>query len=349
MSVRRGWHAVSAKQNGGQEVLLAVEHLEKAFAVRQSLVDRLRMRPRQRAVAVDDVSFEVSRGDTLGIVGESGSGKTTLARLILRLLRADAGSIRFEGAEVTSADGPELRRIRRQMQMVFQDPYSSLNPRLKIGAAIAEPAVVHGVVSKDHADAHVAEMLALVGLPETAANRYPRQLSGGQRQRVAIARALSVRPELLIADEPVSALDASIQAQILNLFDDLLQSLNLTTVFIAHQLSVVRHISNRVAIMYLGRIVEIGPTERVFKSPQHPYTAGLLAAAPRPDPSTRHRKPAVRGDIPSPLRIPSGCRFRTRCAFAEERCAVEDPALLPVEPDHLVACHVLPFAASRES
>jgi oligopeptide/dipeptide ABC transporter ATP-binding protein len=335
---------VSVNSNDG-EVLLDVQHLYKAFPVRQPLADRVRMRPRQRAVAVDDVSLEVRRRETLGIVGESGSGKTTLARLLLRLLRADAGSIRFRGAEVTSADGAELRRIRRQMQMVFQDPYSSLNPRLKVGTAIAEPAVVHGVVTKEQANEHVAALLTLVGLPEATSERYPRQLSGGQRQRVAIARALSVRPEFLIADEPVSALDVSIQAQILNLLDDLLQSLSLTTVFIAHQLSVVRHISNRVAIMYLGRIVETGPTERVFESPQHPYTAGLLAAAPRPDPSTRHRKPAVRGDIPSPLRIPSGCRFRTRCAFAEERCALEDPALMPLEPDHLVACHVLPFRA----
>jgi oligopeptide/dipeptide ABC transporter ATP-binding protein len=345
LPVRSGGDALSANGEGRSEVLLTVEHLHKAFPVRRPLGARVRKRPRLRAVAVDDVSLEVRRGDTLGIVGESGSGKTTLARLLLRLLRADAGSIRFGGSEVTAADGPELRRIRRQMQMVFQDPYSSLNPRLKVGTAIAEPAVVHGVVSKDLVDEHVREMLSLVGLPETAAERYPRQLSGGQRQRVAIARALSVRPELLIADEPVSALDVSIQAQILNLLDDLLQSLGLTTVFIAHQLSVVRHISNRVAIMYLGRIVETGPTERVFESPQHPYTAGLLAAAPRPDPSTRHRKPAVRGDIPSSLRIPSGCRFRTRCTFAEERCALEDPALLEVEPDRFVACHVLPFRA----
>jgi oligopeptide/dipeptide ABC transporter ATP-binding protein len=334
---------VSAYNAVSGEVLLTVEDLQKGFAVRQPLVDRLRRRPRERVVAVDGVSLEVRRGDTLGIVGESGSGKTTLARLLLRLLRADAGSIRYRGTDVTSADAAELRRIRRQMQMVFQDPYSSLNPRLKIGRAIAEPAVVHGVVSKDQAHEHVARMLSLVGLPETAAARYPRQLSGGQRQRVAIARALSVQPEFLIADEPVSALDASIQAQILNLFDDLLQSLNLTTIFIAHQLSVVAHISNRVAIMYLGRIVETGATASVFTSPQHPYTAGLLAAAPRPDPSTRHRKPAVRGDIPSPLRIPSGCRFRTRCSFAIERCALEDPALKPVADDRLVACHVLPF------
>jgi oligopeptide transport system ATP-binding protein len=334
--------------DGDSTALLSVDDVHKAFPVRQSLYERGRRKTQQRAIAVDGVSFELQRGDTLGIVGESGSGKTTLARLLLRLLRADSGSIRFDGTEVTSADTPQLRRIRRQMQMIFQDPYSSLNPRLKVGTAIAEPAVVHGVVTKSLADEHVAQMLSLVGLSAATAERYPRQLSGGQRQRVAIARALSVQPEVLIADEPVCALVVSIQAQILNLFDDLLRSLNLTTVFIAHQLSVVGHVSNRVAIMYLGRIVEIGPTNSVFESPQHPYTAGLLAAAPRPDPSTRNRKPAVRGDIPSPLRIPSGCRFRTRCAFAEERCALEDPVLLPVEQDtdRLVACHVLPFRAT---
>ncbi len=328
--------------------LLRVEGLQKSFPVRRSLADRIRLQPAQRAVAVDGISLDVRRGDTLGIVGESGSGKTTLARLLLRLLPADGGSIRFAGEEVTTAGTSELRRIRRRMQMVYQDPYSSLNPRIRVGAAIAEPAVVHGVVTKEQAAAHVEEMLNLVGLSASAAERFPRQLSGGQRQRVAIARALSLRPEFLIADEPVSALDVSIQAQILNLLDDLLQSLNLTTVFIAHQLGVVRHISNRVAIMYLGRIVETGPTERVFTAPQHPYTAGLLAAAPRPDPALRHRKPAVRGDIPSSLRIPSGCRFRTRCPYAIDRCAVDDPALAPVEPEHTVACHVLPFRESLQ-
>ena len=325
------------------EPLLRVEGLRKSFPVRRSLADRIRPHPPQRAVAVDDVSLDVRRGDTLGIVGESGSGKTTLARLLPRLLTADGGSIRFAGEEVTGASASELRQVRRRMQMVFQDPYSSLNPRMKVGAAIAEPAVVHGVIAKAQAAAHVEEMLELVGLPANAAVRFPRQLSGGQRQRVAIARALSVRPEFLIADEPVSALDVSIQAQILNLLDDLLESLGLTTIFIAHQLGVVRHISNRVAIMYLGRIVELGPTDRVFDAPQHPYTAGLLAAAPRLDPALRRRQPAVGGDIPSPLAIPSGCRFRTRCPYTIDRCTVDDPFLTPIEPEHTVACHVLPF------
>jgi oligopeptide/dipeptide ABC transporter ATP-binding protein len=329
------------------DLLLVVEDLHKSFAVRSALLDRVRMRPQLRAVAVDGVSLSVRREETLGIVGESGSGKTTLARCLVRLVEPDRGSVRFDDVDVMSANRATLQRVRRRMQMVFQDPYSSLNPRVKIGAAIAEPARVHGLVRREGAAEHVEHLLGLVGLPASAADRYPRQLSGGQRQRVAIARALSVNPEFLVADEPVSALDVSIQAQILNLLDDLLRSLNLTMIFIAHQLSVVRHISDRVAIMYLGRVVESGPTRTVFENPQHPYTAGLLEAAPRPDPSGRHRKPAVRGDIPSPLHIPSGCRFRTRCPFAEERCALEDPQLEQLAPGHEVACHVLPFRNGR--
>jgi oligopeptide transport system ATP-binding protein len=323
--------------------MLDVHDLRKAFAVRRSLLDRARFRPPQRAVALDGVSLGVRRRETLGVVGESGSGKTTLARCLLRLVEPDGGSIRFAGTEIATADRSSLQVVRRRMQMVFQDPYSSLNPRVKVGAAIAEPARVHGVVPDDAVDDHVRHMLELVGLAPSAAERYPRQLSGGQRQRVAIARALSLRPEFLIADEPVSALDVSIQAQILNLLEDLVATLNLTMIFIAHQLSVVRHISDRVAIMYLGRVVEIGPTEDIFQHPQHPYTAGLLAAAPVPEPTRRTRVPAMRGDIPSPLAIPSGCRFRTRCPYAEQRCELEDPQLEPIGKSHQVACHVLPF------
>ena len=326
--------------------LLSIEDLEKSFAARGSAFRRAHDR---RAVAVDGVSLEIARGEKVGIVGESGSGKTTLARCLIRLIEPDAGSVVFDGTDVTHAGRSELQRIRRRMQMVFQDPYSSLNPRVRIGEAIAEPARVHGVVDRSGARAHSERLLELVGLPATAADRYPRQLSGGQRQRVAIARALSVEPEFLIADEPVSALDVSIQAQILNLLDDLVSSLSLTMVFIAHQLSVVRHVSDRVAIMYLGRIVEMAPAEQIFDSPQHPYTVGLLEAAPRPDPSLRHRNPAIRGDIPSPFDIPSGCRFRTRCRFAEERCVTEDPAFRTVAPGHEAACHVLPFQRAPES
>jgi oligopeptide/dipeptide ABC transporter ATP-binding protein len=328
--------------NGGAP-LLEVKDLVKRFRARQSVVERLTFRPAQHAVAVDGVSFFVKRGETLGLVGESGSGKTTIARSVLRLIDPDEGSITFDGVDISGISRSELQGVRRRMQMVFQDPYSSLNPRMKVGTAIAEPALVHGVVERSAAAAHVEEMLGLVGLPASAAERYPRQLSGGQRQRIAIARALSSRPSVLIADEPVSALDVSVQAQILNLLTKLLDELGLTMVFIAHQLSVVRHISNRVAIMYLGRIVETGPTAQVFDSPQHPYTKALLDAAPHPDPTRRHTRAAVRGDIPSPFDIPSGCRFRTRCAYAVERSETEDPVLQKVGKDHYAACHVLPF------
>jgi peptide/nickel transport system ATP-binding protein len=328
--------------NGGAP-LLEVKDLVKRFRARQSVVERLTFRPVQHAVAVDGVSFSVKKGETLGLVGESGSGKTTVARSVLRLIDPDEGSITFDGVDISGISRSELQGVRRRMQMVFQDPYSSLNPRMKVGTAIAEPALVHGVVERSAATAHVEEMLDLVGLPASAADRYPRQLSGGQRQRIAIARALSARPSVLIADEPVSALDVSVQAQILNLLSKLLEELDLTMVFIAHQLSVVRHISNRVAIMYLGRIVETGPTAQVFDSPQHPYTKALLEAAPHPDPTRRHTRAAVRGDIPSPFDIPSGCRFRTRCAYAVERSETEDPVLQKVGKDHYAACHVLPF------
>jgi oligopeptide transport system ATP-binding protein len=327
--------------------LLAVSDVRKTFAARRPVSDRVRRRPARRAVAVDGVSLEVGRGERLGLVGESGSGKTTLARSILRLIEPDSGSIRFDGQELVGARRSELQGVRRRMQMIFQDPYSSLNPRMKIGAAIGEPAHVHGVVRKSEIVGHVEELLDLVGLPASAADRYPRQLSGGQRQRVAIARALSVQPEFLIADEPVSALDVSIQAQILNLLDDLLERLGLGMIFIAHQLSVVRHVADRVAIMYLGRIVEVGPTERVFEDPQHPYTRALLAAAPIPDPHAVKERSATTGDVPSLLHIPSGCRFRTRCAYAEERCRHEDPLLYQVAESHWAACHVLPFRPRR--
>ena len=333
----------------GAQPLLQVTGLVKRFRARQTAGERMSFRSAQHAVAVDGVSFSVAKGETLGLVGESGSGKTTVARTILRLLDPDEGSIIFDGVDIAGLSRSELQAVRRQMQMVFQDPYSSLNPRMKVGSAIAEPALVHGVIQRSAAAQHVEEMLELVGLPPSAAERYPRQLSGGQRQRIAIARALSARPSVLIADEPVSALDVSVQAQILNLLARLLQELDLTMVFIAHQLSVVRHISDRVAIMYLGRIVETGPTGLVFDAPQHPYTRALLDAAPHPDPSRRHTRVAVRGDIPSPFDIPSGCRFRTRCPFAIEHCAIEDPALRTVEQRHLAACHVLPFREGRAS
>jgi oligopeptide/dipeptide ABC transporter ATP-binding protein len=293
--------------------------------------------------AVDRVSLELAARETLGIVGESGSGKSTLARCLIRLHEADEGTIVFDGIDVRAAGKDDLRTIRRRLQMVFQDPYTSLNPRLSIGGAILEAGMVHGRTTKGTGEAFVAELLGMVGLSVRMADRRPRELSGGQRQRVAVARALAVGPDVVIGDEAVSSLDVSVQAQILNLFEELRQKLDLTMIFISHQLSVVAHIADRVAIMYLGRIVEEGPTREVFADPQHPYTKGLLDANPTPDPAQKRSQPAVRGELPSPLAIPSGCRFRTRCPYAKEICAESDPALEPVGPQHVAACHVLPF------
>ena len=325
------------------EPILAVRDVAKWFPVRRLLVDRLRKVPAQRVVAVDGVSFDLGARETIGIVGESGSGKSTLARCLIRLHEANEGSILFDGIDVRAAEGNELRNVRRRLQMVFQDPYTSLNPRLSIGGAILEAALVHSRVEKENGSSFVGGLLETVGLPARLADRRPRELSGGQRQRVAIARALAVGPDVLIGDEAVSSLDVSIQAQILNLFEELRRRLDLTMIFISHQLSVIAHISDTVAIMYLGRIVEQGPTREVFRNPQHPYTRGLLDANPTPDPVHRREQPAIRGELPSALAIPSGCRFRTRCAFAQEVCSQVDPALEPVGPTHLAACHVLPF------
>jgi oligopeptide transport system ATP-binding protein len=329
------------------EQLLAVRDLSKWFPVRRSLADRARRLPPQRVTAVDGVSIDLVAGETLGIVGESGSGKSTLARCLVRLHEADEGTIVFDGIDVRAAGKEEMRAIRRRVQMVFQDPYTSLNPRLSIGSAILEAGLVHGRTTKERGKSFVEELLSMVGLSVRLTDRRPRDLSGGQRQRVAIARALAVGPDVLIGDEAVSSLDVSVQAQILNLFEDLRQRLDLTMIFISHQLSVVSHISDRVAIMYLGRIVEEGPTREVFAHPQHPYTKGLLDANPTPDPAKKRSQPAVRGELPSPLAIPSGCRFRTRCPYAKEICAEVDPMLETVGPQHIAACHVLPFRRAQ--
>ena len=325
------------------EPLLSVRNLSKRFPVRRTIGDRLQRRPGDWVTAVDDVSLELAAGETLGIVGESGSGKSTLARCVVRLHEADEGTIRFDGVDVREADRLELKALRRRVQMVFQDPYTSLNPRFPVGSAILEAGKVHGRVPKGREDVFVQELQTMVGLPARLAARRPRELSGGQRQRVAIARALAVGPELLIADEAVSGLDVSVQAQILNLFEEIRRQLGLTMVFISHQLSVISHISDHVAIMYLGRIVEHGPTAQVFTRPRHPYTRGLLDANPTPDPVDRHERPAIWGELPSPIAIPSGCRFRTRCAFAIDVCVTDDPHLRTVGTDHRAACHVLPF------
>ncbi|MFN8224816.1 MAG: ABC transporter ATP-binding protein [Gaiellales bacterium] len=327
------------------EPLLEVAGVTRRFPARRTLGDRIRRRPGQYVTAVDAVSLRLAPRETLGIVGESGSGKSTLARCVIRLQELDEGAVTFDGVDVGSAEGAELTRLRQRMQMVFQDPYTSLNPRFSVGSTVLEAGRVHGRVGRGAEQTFVSELLETVGLPGRLAERRPRELSGGQRQRVAIARALAVGPDLLIADEAVSSLDVSVQAQILNLFETLRARLGLSMLFISHQLSVIAHISDTVAVMYLGRIVEIGPTARVFAQPQHPYTRGLLDANPSPDPARRRDRPAIVGELPSPLAIPSGCRFRTRCAFATDVCSAIDPTLDVVGPDgHAAACHVQPFA-----
>ncbi len=307
--------------------LLTVSHLSKSFPVRSSLLDQLRGRPRRRLRAVDNVSISVARGETLGIVGESGCGKSTLARCLVRLYQPESGEVRFGGADVLRLSGTKRRAYNRQVQMVFQDPFGSLNPRMTVGDCLREVLSVHGIVPKPRIAARVAELLELVHLPAEAALRRPHEFSGGQRQRIGIARALAMEPAVIIADEPVSALDVSVQAQIVNLLLELQRDLGLTLVFITHDLRLVRHLAHRVAVMYLGRVVEIGPTAELFATPRHPYTRALIQAAPRLVPGRPAREDAVRGELPSPLNPPAGCTFHPRCRLAEARCSQERPAL----------------------
>jgi len=326
--------------------LLEVEGLAKHYPIRKGIV----LSRQVGAVrAVDGISFSLAPGKTLALVGESGCGKSTTARLVLRLIEPTAGAVRFEGEDITALTGPALRRLRRRMQIVFQDPFASLNPRMTVGDILEEPLVVHRIGDGAARRARVAELLELVGLAPYQAARYPHEFSGGQRQRIGIARALAVEPALVVCDEPVSALDVSIQAQVVNLLKDLQARLGLSYLFIAHDLAVVKHVADRVAVMYLGRIVEIGPRDQVFGDPRHPYTRVLLAAIPRPDPHRLRSPPMVGGDVPSPANVPPGCRFHTRCAFVIDRCRVEDPALHALSPGHAAACHrseELPPAAS---
>jgi len=291
--------------------------------------------------AVDDVSFEIRRGETLGLVGESGSGKTTTGRAVLRRVPITAGRIWFKGRDITGLRGEELRRLRRDMQLVFQDPYASLTPRMRVLDIVAEPLLVHGLVRRiEDAEDRVVELLELVGLPVDAVERYPHAFSGGQRQRIGIARALALEPDLIVADEPVSALDVSIRAQVVNLMQDLQERLGLTYLFIAHDLSVVRHISHRIAVMYAGKLVELADRDEIYRDPRHPYTRALLSSVPIPDPRVqRARSSAVlRGEIPNPVQPPAGCRFHTRCPIAVERCGAEEPPLEEKGPHHLAAC-----------
>jgi len=310
--------------------LLSVRDLAKHFPVRGGVVH-----------AVDGVSFDLAAGETLGIVGESGSGKTTLGRLVLRLIEPTRGSVVFAGRDLLSLDRRALRSARRSMQLVFQDPFGALNPRLTIGAIVGEGLTIHALARGAALRERVAAALARVGLRPEVAMRYPHELSGGQRQRVGIARALAVEPRLIVADEPVSALDVSIQAQIVNLLQDLQQALGIAYLFIAHDLRVVEHIARRVAIMYLGRIVELADSQILYATPRHPYTRALLSAVPAIDPGERRERIRLRGEAPSPITVPSGCPFHPRCAAAEARCRSEVPALLG-SADHQVACHVFP-------
>ena len=309
--------------------LVEIKDLKKYFPAAHKQIVR----------AVDGVSFAIRRGETLGLVGESGCGKTTIGRCLLRLIEPTSGEIRFGGRDLLKLRRGELRQLRRRMQIIFQDPYSSLNPRMKVGSIIAEPLEIHGVSDKRERRERVAELLSVVGLDPDYASRYPHQFSGGQRQRIGIARALALNPDFIVADEPVSALDVSVQAQVVNLLQDLQEKFGLTYLFISHGLAVVKHISTRVGVMYLGKLVELAPAEEIYAQPLHPYTQALLAAIPVPDPDAKKElKQKLGGDVPNPIAPPPGCRFHTRCPHATDRCRAEEPEFAEIAPGHFVAC-----------
>jgi peptide/nickel transport system ATP-binding protein len=321
----------------GETPLLQVKHVKKYFPIRRGLLQR-----EVAAVhAVDDVTFAVAEGETLGLVGESGCGKSTLGRTLVRLLEPTDGDVIFEGTTISHLGTRKLRPLRREMQMVFQDPYASLNPRKRVGTIVSDPMRIHNLGSRNEQKRRVGEILETVGLSPEHYNRYPHEFSGGQRQRIGIARALALRPKLIIADEPVSALDVSIQSQMLNLLDDLQTEFKLTYIFIAHDLGVVRHVSDRIAVMYLGKIVELSPAEELYSRPIMPYTEALLSAVPIPDPDLAEKRERIvlEGDVPSPINPPSGCRFHPRCRYATDICKQVEPPLVDYGNGHLAACH----------
>jgi oligopeptide/dipeptide ABC transporter ATP-binding protein len=331
----------ATRKDGQTDTLVEVRDLVKHFAIYGGL---LGVRQIGAVQAVDGVSFDVRRGETLGLVGESGCGKTTLGKVILRLIPPTSGSVAINGRSIFELSDKEMVVVRRDMQIVFQDPYASLNPRMTVGEIIGEGPYVHGLTNKREREEMVRELLARVGLNQSHIHRYPHEFSGGQRQRIGIARALALNPEFIVCDEPVSALDVSIQSQVLNLLDDLQQELGLTYLFIAHNLAVVEHISDRVGVMYLGKLVELAAVDDLYATPAHPYTVALLSAVPETDPRKRKKRIVLKGDVPSPVAPPSGCRFHTRCWLRErlgnpERCAVEEPLLRDIRPGQEAACH----------